>query len=136
MLCLYLFAAQPIFGQPVRSVVGRASLFGQTRALAGHARFPEPELPGLSVGPHWPASFTHKRENAPNMRISGTVKFFNGAKGFGFISPEDGSKDVFVHATALERAGLRTLNEGDKVTFVLEDDRKGRGKQAAQIEKA
>lgn len=70
------------------------------------------------------------------MRIAGTVKFFNGAKGFGFITPEDGSKDVFVHASAIERAGLRTLNEGDRVTFVLEDDRKGRGKQAAQIEKA
>jgi CspA family cold shock protein len=70
------------------------------------------------------------------MRITGTVKFFNGAKGFGFITPEDGSKDVFVHATALEVAGMRTLNEGDKVTFVLEDDRKGRGKQAAQLQKA
>jgi CspA family cold shock protein len=70
------------------------------------------------------------------MRISGTVKFFNGAKGFGFISPEDGSKDVFVHATALEAAGIRSLNEGDKVTFTLEDDRKGRGKQAGQIQKA
>jgi CspA family cold shock protein len=61
------------------------------------------------------------------MRIGGTVKFFNGAKGFGFITPADGSKDVFVHVTALE---------GDKVTFVLEDDRRGRGKQAAQIEMA
>jgi CspA family cold shock protein len=70
------------------------------------------------------------------MRITGTVKFFNSAKGFGFIAPEDGSKDVFVHATAVERAGLRTLNEGDKVTFTLEADRKGRGKQAAQLEKA
>jgi CspA family cold shock protein len=70
------------------------------------------------------------------MRISGTVKFFNSAKGFGFITPEDGSKDVFVHATAVERAGLRALNEGDRVTFILEDDRKGRGKQAAQLEKA
>ena len=67
------------------------------------------------------------------MRISGTVKFFNGAKGFGFITPEDGSKDVFVH---LEMAGLRSLNEGDKVTFTLEDDRKGRGKQAGEIQKA
>jgi cold shock protein len=70
------------------------------------------------------------------LRISGTVKFFNGAKGFGFITPEDGSKDVFVHATALESAGLRMLNEGDKVSFVLEDDRKGRGKQAGQLQKA
>lgn len=70
------------------------------------------------------------------MRLSGTVKFFNAAKGFGFIQPEDGSKDVFVHATALERAGIHSLNEGDKVSFVIEDDRRGRGKQAAQVEKA
>ena len=68
------------------------------------------------------------------MRPSGTVEFFNSAKGFGFITPEDGSKDVFVHARALEVAGLRTLNEGDGVTFTLEDDRKGRGKQTAQLE--
>ncbi|MGE0626538.1 MAG: cold-shock protein [Hyphomicrobiaceae bacterium] len=68
------------------------------------------------------------------MRITGTVKFFNASKGFGFITPEDGAKDVFVHATALEMAGIHSLNEGDKVSFVLEDDRKGRGKKAAQIE--
>jgi len=70
------------------------------------------------------------------MRITGTLKFYNAAKGFGFITPEDGSKDVFVHATALEAAGIQSLNEGDKVTFVLEDDRRGRGKQAGQIQKA
>jgi cold shock protein len=69
------------------------------------------------------------------MRVTGTVKFFNTAKGYGFISPEDGSKDVFVHATALEQAGIRSLNEGDKVSFILEDDRRGRGKQAGQLEK-
>ena len=69
-------------------------------------------------------------------RITGTVKFFNTAKGYGFVSPEDGSKDVFVHVTALESAGIHGLNEGDKITFVLEDDRKGQGKQAAQIELA
>jgi CspA family cold shock protein len=70
------------------------------------------------------------------MRPTGTVKFFNSAKGFGFITPEDGSKDVFVHATAIEQAGLPMLNEGDRVTFTLEDDRKGRGKQAGQLQKA
>jgi CspA family cold shock protein len=69
-------------------------------------------------------------------RITGTVKFFNTSKGFGFVSPEDGSKDVFVHVTALESAGIHGLNEGDKITFVLEDDRQGKGKQAAQIELA
>jgi CspA family cold shock protein len=70
------------------------------------------------------------------MRISGTLKFYNASKGFGFITPDDGSKDVFVHASALERSGIDTLNEGDKVTFVLEDDRKGRGKQAGEIQKS
>jgi CspA family cold shock protein len=70
-----------------------------------------------------------------HMRTTGTVKFFNSAKGFGFIQPENGDKDVFVHATALEAAGIASLNEGDKVSFVLEDDRKGRGKQAGQVQK-
>ena len=69
-------------------------------------------------------------------RITGTVKFFNTSKGYGFVSPEDGSKDVFVHVTALESAGIHGLNEGDKITFVLEDDRQGKGKQGAQIELA
>jgi cold shock protein len=54
----------------------------------------------------------------------GTVKFYNGQKGFGFIQPEDGSKDVFVHATALERAGLTGLVEGQKVSFDTEEDRR------------
>jgi CspA family cold shock protein len=98
--------------------------------------FPKLGCLGSSAGPLLAGRYAHNGKGYLVMRITGTVKFFNGAKGFGFIAPEDGSKDVFVHATALERAGLRTLNEGDKVTFVLEDDRKGRGKQAAQIEKA
>lgn len=68
------------------------------------------------------------------MRIKGKVKFFNVAKGFGFITPDAGGKDVFVHATALEFAGIAGLNEGDKVSFVLEDDTKGRGQKAAQLE--
>jgi CspA family cold shock protein len=68
------------------------------------------------------------------MRIPGVVKFFNSAKGFGFIAPANGDKDVFVHASALEQAGIHFLKEGDKVSFELEDDRKGRGKQAGKIE--
>jgi CspA family cold shock protein len=65
--------------------------------------------------------------------MRGTVKFFNHTRGFGFISPEGGEKDVFVHASALERSGVPALNEGDKVTFDVEDDRRGRGKQAANV---
>lgn len=56
----------------------------------------------------------------------GTVKWFNTTKGFGFIQPEDGSKDVFVHISAVERAGLSTLAEGQKVQFDLEKGRDGR----------
>ena len=55
----------------------------------------------------------------------GTVKFFNSSKGFGFISPDGGGKDVFVHASALEAAGMRTLSEGQKVSFDIQPDAKG-----------
>ena len=56
----------------------------------------------------------------------GTVKWFNTTKGFGFIAPEGGKKDVFVHITALERAGIRALNDGQAVTFDIESGRDGR----------
>jgi len=56
----------------------------------------------------------------------GTVKWFNATKGFGFIQPEHGSKDVFVHISAIERAGLTGLNDGQAVTFDIEKDRNGR----------
>ena len=57
---------------------------------------------------------------------TGTVKFFNTAKGFGFIQPDDGSKDVFVHISAVERAGLGSLSENQKISFELETGRDGR----------
>jgi len=56
----------------------------------------------------------------------GTVKFFNTTKGFGFIAPEEGGKDVFVHISAVERAGLKGLVDGQRVSFDLERDRQGR----------
>jgi CspA family cold shock protein len=55
---------------------------------------------------------------------TGTVKFYNDQKGFGFIQPDSGGKDVFVHATALERAGIRSLSEGQKVSFDTQEDRR------------
>ena len=61
---------------------------------------------------------------------TGTVKFFNSTKGFGFIQPDDGSKDVFVHISAVERAGMSNLNEGQKLSFDIEADRRS-GKSAA-----
>jgi len=57
---------------------------------------------------------------------NGTVKFFNNAKGFGFIQPDDGSKDVFVHISAVERAGLATLSENQKVSFELQRGTNGK----------
>ncbi|MDE1998874.1 MAG: cold-shock protein [Burkholderiales bacterium] len=57
---------------------------------------------------------------------NGTVKWFNPSKGFGFVEPKDGSKDVFVHISALERAGLSTLSDGQAITYDLERDRNGR----------
>ena len=67
---------------------------------------------------------------------NGTVKFYNDQKGFGFIQPDGGGKDVFVHATALERAGLRSLSEGQKVSFDTEDDRRTGKTAVANIQMA
>jgi CspA family cold shock protein len=62
---------------------------------------------------------------------TGTVKFFNVTKGFGFIQPESGEADIFVHISALERSGLTSLSEGQKVTFdIVQDDRKGKSAAA------
>jgi CspA family cold shock protein len=59
--------------------------------------------------------------------MKGTAKWFNGQKGYGFIQPEDGGKDVFVHISAVERAGLQSLNEGQKLSFeVIADRRTGK----------
>lgn len=57
---------------------------------------------------------------------NGIVKWFNATKGFGFIAPDGGGKDVFVHVTAVQRAGLQALNEGQRVSFDVVDDRKGK----------
>jgi CspA family cold shock protein len=66
-----------------------------------------------------------------NEMTIGTVKFFNTSKGFGFIAPEDGGKDVFVHASAVEAAGMRSLAEGQKVSFDVQPD--ARGSKAANL---
>jgi cold shock protein len=68
-----------------------------------------------------PAAFRKVRE----MARTGVVKFFNTTKGFGFVAPEEGGNDVFVHATAVQSAGLRGLNEGQRVSFDIEADQRG-----------
>lgn len=66
-------------------------------------------------------------------RITGTVKFFNTEKGFGFIAPENGQRDVFVHYSAIQSTGFRNLNEGDRVEFTIESSDKG--PRAAEVVK-
>jgi CspA family cold shock protein len=67
------------------------------------------------------------------MPQTGTVKFFNATKGYGFITPEGGAKDVFVHISAIEKSGLRTLVDGQKVSFDIEPDRMGKGQKAVNL---
>ena len=67
------------------------------------------------------------------MATKGIVKFFNQDKGFGFITPEGGAKDVFVHISALQASGIQSLREGQQVTFDTEPDRMGKGPKAVNI---
>ena len=67
---------------------------------------------------------------------TGTVKWYNETKGYGFIQPDNGGKDVFVHATALERAGLRSLREGQKVSFELQTDQRNGKTSAVNLQAA
>ena len=64
---------------------------------------------------------------------TGTVKWFNGQKGFGFIQPDGGGQDVFVHISAVERAGMGELTEGQKIKYELEDDRRSGKKSAGSL---
>lgn len=70
------------------------------------------------------------------MRQTGKVKFFNTTKGFGFISPDGGGKDVFVHITAVERSGMSTLQEGMAISFETQPDPKGKGDKAVDLQPA
>ena len=68
------------------------------------------------------------------MRQSGTIKFYNSQKGYGFIKPDDGGKDVFVHVTAVERAGINNLDEGVRISFETEPDKRGKGPKAVNLQ--
>ena len=67
------------------------------------------------------------------MAQTGVVKFFNTERGYGFIKPDDGGRDVFVHITAVEQAGLKGLNEGQRISFDVEPDKKGKGPKAVNL---
>jgi CspA family cold shock protein len=79
-----------------------------------------------------PAAGNPRGEEFP-MAMTGTVKFFNAERGYGFIKPDDGGRDVFVHVTAVERAGLKSLNEGQRISFDVEPDKKGKGPKAVNL---
>ena len=68
------------------------------------------------------------------MPTTGTVKFFNSEKGYGFIKPDDGGRDVFVHVSAVMSSGLGTLNEGQRVSFEVEPDKRGKGPKAVNLQ--
>lgn len=100
------------------------------RALVVARLAPRPELISLSkIAILVRDAFAARSVNMPMkgfIMTTGTVKWFNATKGFGFIQPESGSKDIFVHVSALERAGIHQLNDGQAVSFDLERDRNGR----------
>ncbi|MBL8884834.1 MAG: cold-shock protein [Hyphomicrobium sp.] len=70
------------------------------------------------------------------MRQVGTVKFYNTQKGYGFIKPDDGGNDIFVHVTAVERSGIGALVEGMRISFETEPDKRGKGPKAVNLEQA
>jgi CspA family cold shock protein len=82
-----------------------------------------------------PDAYTHVFLKGFIMSI-GTVKWFNPTKGFGFIEPSDGGQDVFVHISAVERAGMRSLNEGQKISYEMARDAKSGKMSAEQLENA
>ncbi len=67
------------------------------------------------------------------MTQTGAVKFFKGERGYGFIKPDDGGRDVFVHITAVEQAGLKSLNEGQRISFDIESNPNGKGSKAVNL---
>ena len=70
------------------------------------------------------------------MRQTGTVKFFNASKGYGFITPDEGGSDVFVHVTAVEQSGMGTLTDGVRISFETEPDKRGKGPKAVELQPA
>jgi CspA family cold shock protein len=81
----------------------------------------------------WGSAATQVGKGDFPMAMTGTVKFFNGERGYGFIKPDDGGRDVFVHITAVERAGLKALAEGQRISFDVEPDKKGKGPKAVNL---
>ena len=86
-----------------------------------------------AVPPRAGPAVEHHGDKSFPMATAGTVKFFNAERGYGFIKPDDGGRDVFVHVTAVERAGLKSLAEGQRISFDVEPDKKGKGPKAVNL---
>ncbi len=95
--------------------------------------FPRMWMSGRVVVSWGPAAGEPEGVGSFPMAMGGTVKFFNAERGYGFIKPDDGGRDVFVHITAVERAGLKSLNEGQRISFDVEPDKKGKGPKAVNL---
>ena len=86
-----------------------------------------------SLREHGAGSRASSKNRWQTMRQTGTVKFFNEQKGFGFIKPDGGGNDIFVHITALQQSGLQNLAEGMRISFETEPDKRGKGPKAVQL---
>jgi CspA family cold shock protein len=117
-----------------RSDEGLEEIQADRRPSAGPLRWPS--FPAVNVrsgrGADTRIAAEHCGGGDP-MAMTGTVKFFNGERGYGFIKPDDGGRDVFVHITAVERAGLKDLTEGQRISFEVEPDKKGKGPKAVNL---
>jgi CspA family cold shock protein len=102
--------------------------------LADRTRRQELSSPPALIAPPLAAAGAVGRKDGA-MAQQGTVKFFNPEKGYGFIKPDDGGRDIFVHVTAVERAGMSTLAEGQRIAFEVEPDKKGKGPKAVDLVK-
>jgi cold shock protein len=111
--------------------IPRASIFGLTTwTCFGNEAADDLFQTSIDPAPRMRAFLNHAWRND---MATGTVKWFNGQKGFGFIQPDDGGADVFVHISAVERAGLRDLREGQKVSYEMVQDRRTGKSSADQL---
>ena len=117
------------------SFTRRAVALGAAQGLVGAALIGRMAWLSVAENEHYSAMSESNLmgEKELSMPQSGTVKFFNHAKGFGFITPDDGNKDVFVHISAVQASGLPGLNDGQKVTFDTEPDQRGKGPKAVNL---
>ena len=105
---------------------------GVTEALSSGRCLSRLRMSSRAAAP-WGRRRGNHGEGSFPMAMAGVVKFFNAERGYGFIKPDDGGRDVFVHITAVERAGLKSLNEGQRISFDVEPDKKGKGPKAVNL---